>query len=100
MFEQSMVTDKIKEEALRTYLVTFASQYVTISLRTLMDTFELPDNVVYRTTSKLMFNEHLQGTWDQPTACIVMHAQELTPLQRSALKYADKVSLLTSSCTV
>ncbi len=87
------VTDKLKEEALRTYLFTFATQYVSISLHTLMSTFELTANVVYRITSKMMVNEQLPGTWDQPTASIVMHAAEPTPLQRAALKYADKATV-------
>jgi len=92
-YVKSMVTAKIKEEALRTYLFTYATQYLSISLKTLMETFDLTAAVVYRITSKMMVNEQLQGSWDQPSASIVMHAQEPTPLQRTALKYADKANI-------
>jgi len=87
---KNMVIQKVKEEALRAYLFTYGSLYVAISLATLQSMFDLPSATVYRMTSKMMVNEQLQGAWDQPSQCIVMHGHELTRLQKAALRYSDK----------
>jgi len=92
-FVKTAIKQKIQEESLRTYLLTYAPQYGSISLKTLMEMFEMDSRIVYRVTSKMMVNEQLQGAWDQPTESIVLHAQEPTRLQKAALKYADKIGV-------
>lgn len=89
-----MLKDKMKEEALRTYLFTFASQYNSLSLDQLCTMFELPEKRVYSIASKMMIAEELHGSWDQPTRTIVMHSQEASRLQQLALQFADKAAVL------
>ncbi len=56
---RKMLTDKIKEESLRTYLFTYATVYDAISMSTLADMFELPVKQVYGIISKMIINEEL-----------------------------------------
>jgi PCI domain len=56
---RKMLTDKIKEESLRTYLFTYATVYDAISMATLADMFELPVKQVYGIISKMIINEEL-----------------------------------------
>ncbi|XP_078362311.1 eukaryotic translation initiation factor 3 subunit C-like [Oculina patagonica] len=90
---QEMLTRKIQEESLRTYLFTYNSVYDSLSLYTLAEMFDLPPSVVqYSTISKMIINEELQASWDEPTQTVVMHrGAEPSLLQSLALQLADKV---------
>lgn len=88
----AMFTQKVKEEALRTYLLRYSKQYTSVSLDSLMAMFSLDARTVHRITSKMMVTDQLRGAWDQPTASIVMHeTQAQSALQSAALAYSGKV---------
>ena len=55
----SMITRKIQEETLRTYLFTFSCVYDSMSLETLATTFELDVPSVHSTVSKMIISEEL-----------------------------------------
>ena len=54
-----MVTRKIQEESLRTYLFTYSSVYDSLSLVSLSEMFELEIGVVHSIISKMIINEEL-----------------------------------------
>ncbi|XP_062510003.1 eukaryotic translation initiation factor 3 subunit C-like isoform X2 [Corticium candelabrum] len=91
---KEMLTRKIQEESLRTYIFTYSSVYDSLSLSTLSEMFELPPPVVHRILSKMMISEELQASWDEPTQSVTLHHAEPTCLQSLALQLADKVGSL------
>lgn len=56
--------------------------------------FELPDKTVYNLVSRMMMQEELHGSWDQPTRTIVMHNLEASRLQQLAMQFADKAMVM------
>jgi hypothetical protein len=50
----SMLKVKVQEEAVRTYLLTYSSQYASLSLDQLASMFELPDKQVRLVNSSLV----------------------------------------------
>ena len=89
-----MLVRKIQEESLRTYLFTHSSVYDSISMTTLADMFQLEQSTVHAIISKMIMNEELMASLDEPTQSVVMHRTEPSRLQSMSLQLADKVANL------
>ncbi|XP_033119339.1 eukaryotic translation initiation factor 3 subunit C-like [Anneissia japonica] len=89
-----LLTRKIQEESLRTYLFTYGSVYDSISMVTLSERFEIDKAVVHSIISKMIIGEELSASWDEPAATIVMHRCEPTRIQTLALQLAEKANNL------
>ena len=91
---RALLTEKIKQTGLRTYLLAFSSQYDSLSHDQLCEMFEMGKNEVHSVVSKMMINHDLVASWDQPTGTIVMRKIEPTALQVLALQFAEKAASL------
>lgn len=91
---KTLLTEKIKEESLRTYLFRYSTVYESMSIETLAEMFELPRAHVYSIISKMIINEDLMASLDEPTQTIVMHRTEPTKLQTLAMQLSEKISNL------
>jgi translation initiation factor 3 subunit C len=91
---KSMLLEKVKEESLRTYLFRYSSVYESISVENLAEMFELPKGHVYSIISKMIINEELMASLDEPTQTVVMHRTEPTKLQTLALQLSEKITNL------
>jgi len=92
---KAMIMKKIQEESLRTYLFTYNKVYDSISMYELAEMFDLPWQMVHSIISKMIINEELQASWDQPTQSLVLHhGAEPTYLQSLTLQLSDKLNTL------
>ncbi|XP_045453872.1 eukaryotic translation initiation factor 3 subunit C [Melitaea cinxia] len=94
---RAMLGRLIREESLRTYLFTYSHVYASLSLRSLADMFELPRQRVHSLVSKMIINEELLASLDDPSECAILHRSEPTRMQALALQLADKVANLVDS---
>ena len=85
---------RIQEEALRSYLFTYAPHYSTLSLSLLSQTFSLPLKSVTAIVSKMIWTEELAASLDQSAGVVVFHHVELSKTQQLALTLADRAALL------
>lgn len=94
---RAMLGRLIREESLRTYLFTYAHVYASLSLHSLADMFELPRQRVHSLVSKMIINEELLASLDDPSECAILHRSEPSRMQALALQLADKVGNLVDS---
>jgi len=87
---KDMIKDKIKTEALRTYLFAYASIYDAFHLDQLAGMFSLPSKTVHSIVSKMMIKEEITAFWDESSKYLLVQHVEPSPLQRLALTLADK----------
>jgi len=90
----SQVRVKFQEEGLKAYLLAHAKFYTSLSMEQLCQMFELSDRRVHAIVSRMIADESLAGSFDQPTNTVVMHHEEATRLQSLAAQFADKASVL------
>lgn len=96
------ITELIKNEALHTFLLTFASAttarvqaFGSLSAARLAEMFELSEQSVHRIVSKMILSEELAAAWHQPSGCLLMTPSDPNAAyHRSALRFADKVTML------
>lgn len=91
---RSMLEQKIREGSLRAYLFTYSNVYDSISMAILADMFDLNKSTVHSIVSKMIINEELMASLDEPTQSIVMHRTEPSRLQGLALQMAEKINYL------
>lgn len=91
---RDMLTKFIKEESLRTYLFTYSNVYGSISVPYLSDMYDLPKLKVHSIISKMIINEELMASLDDPTETVVMHRSEPSRLQALSMQLADKITNL------
>ncbi|KAI5634067.1 PCI domain-containing protein [Phthorimaea operculella] len=94
---RAMLGRLIREESVRTYLFTYAHVYASLSLKSLADMFELPRQRVHSLVSKMIINEELLASLDDPSECAILHRSEPTRMQALALQLADKVGNVVDS---
>jgi len=56
--------------------------------------FQLEENVVHSIISKLIINDELLASWDQPSGSLLFHSVDPNPLQLQALNFSDKIIVL------
>eukprot|EP00731_Ephydatia_muelleri_P022471 Em0015g54a len=91
---KSLLTRKIQEETLRTYIFAYGEIYDTLSLQSLSDMFELPLKCVHSIMSKMIIKEELLASLDEPTQTIVLHHAKPSKVQSQAILLAEKVGML------
>ncbi|KAI6203077.1 Eukaryotic translation initiation factor 3 subunit C [Aphelenchoides besseyi] len=94
---RGMVIEHIQEETLRTYLLMYSTVYTTVSFDTLCNLFELERQRVYALVSKMIIQEELSATFDEPSNCLFMHRVEPSRLQLLALSLTDKLTQLSEN---
>jgi len=87
---KAMIEERIKTEALRTYLFAYASIYDAFHLDQLVAMFGLPAKTVHSIISKMMIKDEITAFWDESSKYVLVQHSEPSPLQRLALTLADK----------
>jgi len=94
---KEMLRMRIKEEAVRTYLITYGAHYESISVEHICKMFDLEEMPARRTISRMLFNKEISGAWEQHTGTLVLNNVDPSPMQALAQQVAEKVAMLVDS---
>jgi len=92
-----MVGRQIQEQALRTYLFSYAQYYDTIYISQLALMFEIDETAAHALVSNMMMSAEVQASYDQSSGAIVVQCHDTSPLQYVALNYAEKANIFLDS---
>jgi translation initiation factor 3 subunit C len=87
---------RIKEEAVRTYLLLNGDHYESLSLNYLTEMFGMEEAAVRRIISRMIFNKEISAAWE-PNNVLTMYRTEASALQTLSQGLAEKLSLLLES---
>lgn len=88
----SMLTKKIQEESLRSFLFSYSPYYDSLSLDHLSEMFDMNVSRVHGIIAKMIINDEIHASIDQISNTVSIQHVEPTRLQYLALQYADKMS--------
>ncbi|CDW60000.1 eukaryotic translation initiation factor 3 [Trichuris trichiura] len=91
---KQMIIRHVKEESLKTYLVTYSCVYDSISLDRLGSMFELEPRTVHTIVSKMIIEGDFPASFDEPSACVVINHVEPKRLHTLALQITEKLNVL------
>jgi len=83
--------EKIKVEALRTFMFYSLSSYDAFHLNQLEQFFALPKKTVHSTLSRMIIFNEIPASWDSTSEYVVVQRSDLTTLHKLSLQLADKI---------
>ncbi|CAI7722705.1 eukaryotic translation initiation factor 3 subunit 8 [Plasmodium vivax India VII] len=89
---QNILQEKIKQEAMRTYIFRYISIYDSFSVEQLCIMFDLNQNVVHSILSKMMINHEIPACWNESSSHILINKVNPTALQTVAIKLAENIN--------
>lgn len=94
---KQMLRVRIKEEAVRTYLLLNGEHYESLSLSHICSMFDMDQSTTRKIICRMIFNKEISAAWEHPANILVIYKTEVTPLQALSQNVADKVSQLLES---
>jgi translation initiation factor 3 subunit C len=94
---KDMLQVRIREEAIRSYILTNQSNYDSISLELLANMFELNLSEVKKVLCQMIFNKEISASLESNGSILILYKVEPSPLQQICLITAEKLSQLVES---
>lgn len=94
---KSFLQDRMKEEAVRTNLVTYGAHYESLSLAHICEMFSIEETRARRIISRMIFNKEIAAAWDFPADTLALYPTEASTLQTLSQQMADKIAVLVES---
>jgi len=88
---RKLLYEKIKVEALRTFMFYSLTSYDAFHLDQLEQFFALPKKTVHSTLSKMIIFNEIPASWDSTSEYVVVQRSDLTTLHKLSLQLADKI---------
>lgn len=94
---KEMLNSRMKEEAVRIYLLKYGVHYESLSLAHICQMFDIEEVPTRKIISRMIFNKEISGAWEHPANTLVLYNIEPSSLQVLSQQVAEKVAMLVES---
>ena len=94
---KDMLRARIKEEAVRTFLLLNANTYDSLSLELICSMFDMEEAAARRIISRMIFQREIYAAWEHPADVLVMYKVNPSAVQSLAQGLSEKVGQLLES---
>lgn len=94
---KSLLRDRIKEEGVRIYLLTYGAHFESMCLSHVCEMFEMEDVAARRIISRMIFDKEISAAWEHPADTLILYKVDPSPVQTLSQTVAEKVSALMES---
>eukprot|EP00920_Eleutheroschizon_duboscqi_P009609 GHVT01022305.1.p1 GENE.GHVT01022305.1~~GHVT01022305.1.p1 ORF type:complete len:316 (+),score=57.46 GHVT01022305.1:107-949(+) len=88
---KEMLANRIKHEAMRTYIFAYQSIYDSFSVKQLTNMFCLEPSTVHSIISKMMVKEEIFASWDESSSCLLVRRVDHSRLQVLSQRLAENL---------
>lgn len=92
-----MLRQRLKEEAVRTFMLLNGANYESLSLEHICMMFDVEQNSTRRIISRMIFDREISAAWESPADILVMYKADSTALQSLAFTVSEKVGYMLES---
>lgn len=89
-----LIKERVKRESLACFLLAGCRHYDSVSMGELSRQFSLTERQVHSIVSRMILDELLRASWDQPSGAVLLHHPLPSRLQVLATSFAEKLSTL------
>jgi translation initiation factor 3 subunit C len=94
---KTLLHDRIKEEGVRIYLLTYGVHFESMSLSHICEMFEMEETAARRIISRMIFDKEISAAWEHPADTLILYKVDPSTVQSQSQALAEKVSLLMES---
>jgi translation initiation factor 3 subunit C len=94
---KQMLQTKLKEEAVRTFLLINSEHYDSMSLPNICKMFSMDKITARRIICKMIYNKEISAAWDVPSDFLIIYKTDANLLQNLSRNVIEKVSYLLES---
>lgn len=94
---KKILEGRIKEEAVRTFLLLNTDHYDSLNLNYICDMFVMEEITARKIISRMIFNREISAAWEQPANILVIYKTEPSVLQALSHGITEKISILLES---
>ena len=94
---KELLRNRIKEEAVRTYLLINSDYYDSVNINYLCHMFDMEESLARKMISRMIFNKDISAAWDNPSNILIIYKLDPSPIQTLSQTVVEKVSLLMES---
>ena len=87
-----LLSQKVKEEGVRLYLLTYGIHFESISLNHICEIFEMDILIARRIISQMIFNKEISAAWEHPADTLIIYKVDPSTIETLAQTVTERIN--------